>query len=74
MGPGVRIKCPTCRKAGFWMEKPLGPFCSERCKLVDLGKWLGGEHRISSRLQAEDLDFFPIEGTPVEPGAERGGE
>jgi endogenous inhibitor of DNA gyrase (YacG/DUF329 family) len=56
------------------MEKPLGPFCSERCKLVDLGKWLGGEHRISSRLQAEDLDFFPIDGTPVEPGAERGGE
>jgi hypothetical protein len=32
---------------------PPGPFCSERCKLVDLGKWLGEEYRISEPLQPD---------------------
>ena len=27
-------------------ENPWAPFCSERCKLVDLGKWLGEEYRV----------------------------
>jgi endogenous inhibitor of DNA gyrase (YacG/DUF329 family) len=35
-----------------------GPFCSHRCKLIDLGKWLGGEHAISSPLRPEHLETF----------------
>jgi uncharacterized protein len=39
--------CPTCRKAAApRRENAFFPFCSERCKLVDLGKWLTGEYRI----------------------------
>ncbi len=52
----ARIKCPSCGREGDWFERPEGPFCSRRCKLVDLGKWFGEEHVISRPLQAESLD------------------
>ena len=37
------------RSAGH--EAPHLPFCSERCKLLDLGKWLDGTHRIEEPLE-----------------------
>lgn len=53
MSAPLRVRCPTCRRTGPWFEGPYGPFCSERCKLVDLGRWLGEEYRISEPLAAE---------------------
>jgi len=50
-----RSKCPACKKEGDWFSGPYGPFCSHRCKLVDLGKWLGEEHRISEPLSSDAL-------------------
>ena len=47
------MKCPTCGKEGDWFAGDYGPFCSRRCKLVDLGKWLGEEHRISEPFKPE---------------------
>lgn len=47
------VRCPTCRKKGAWLSGPYGPFCSRRCKLVDLGKWLKEEHAISEPLRPE---------------------
>ena len=44
------VRCPTCKKKGPWFDGPYGPFCSERCKLIDLGRWLGEEYRISEPL------------------------
>jgi endogenous inhibitor of DNA gyrase (YacG/DUF329 family) len=38
--------CPTCRGAAVKDGNKLWPFCSERCHLVDLGRWLGEEYRI----------------------------
>ena len=37
------------------------PFCSKRCKLIDLGRWLGGRYRIESPLEATDRDVPPGE-------------
>lgn len=51
-------KCPTCRKSGHWLAGPFAPFCSKRCKLVDLGKWLGGEHVISEPLTPDRFSGF----------------
>lgn len=51
----VTATCPACRKQGDWFAGPSGPFCSQRCKLIDLGKWFGGEHAISEPLRAEHL-------------------
>ena len=40
-------RCPTCRKQVVKEAVPkLYPFCSERCHLVDLGRWLGEEYRV----------------------------
>lgn len=55
MKPPRKVKCPTCKKEGDWFETEQGPFCSPRCKLVDLGKWLGQENRISEPLGPEHL-------------------
>lgn len=54
----VSVRCPTCRKRGDWMSGKYGPFCSHRCKLIDLGKWLGEEHAIASPLRPEHLEKF----------------
>jgi endogenous inhibitor of DNA gyrase (YacG/DUF329 family) len=47
----LRVPCPNCGKDTTADEKkPLPkwfPFCSERCKLLDLGKWADGSYRIS---------------------------
>lgn len=50
------VICPTCRKRGAWFDGKFGPFCSQRCKLVDLGRWLGEEYRLSSPLRLEHLE------------------
>jgi len=41
------IKCPQCRKPTAWQENPFRPFCSERCQLVDLGRWADEDYRIA---------------------------
>ena len=42
-----RIKCPSCGKPVNWnAENPWRPFCSERCKLIDLGGWIEERYRI----------------------------
>ena len=38
-------KCPICRRS-VKRNDPEFPFCSERCRFVDLGRWLGGDYRI----------------------------
>ena len=38
--------CPTCKKPSGQDGNKFFPFCSERCQLVDLGKWLNEEYRI----------------------------
>jgi hypothetical protein len=41
----MKGSCPSCRQATERSSK-LFPFCSERCQLVDLGRWLSEEYRI----------------------------
>ncbi|MFI4914738.1 MAG: DNA gyrase inhibitor YacG [Steroidobacterales bacterium] len=42
----MRVLCPTCRRELVWSESPFRPFCSERCRLIDLGAWLSERHAI----------------------------
>jgi endogenous inhibitor of DNA gyrase (YacG/DUF329 family) len=46
----MNIACPTCKKkTPFEIEKNIfRPFCSERCKLIDLGEWASGKLAIPS--------------------------
>ena len=38
--------CPTCKAEFERSETQFPPFCSERCKLIDLGKWFDGSYAI----------------------------
>ena len=54
----AKPKCPTCGKPSDLDAPPAGPFCSERCKMIDLGKWLGEEYRISEPLRPDHFAEF----------------
>jgi uncharacterized protein len=43
----MKLKCPTCKKQVTAKDTEF-PFCSERCRLIDLGKWASGAYVISS--------------------------
>ena len=41
------VKCPTCRRPVEWSaESVYRPFCSDRCRLIDLGAWFSEQHKI----------------------------
>ena len=42
-----KLACPICGKAVIWSaENRWRPFCSERCKLIDLGQWATEKYRV----------------------------
>jgi endogenous inhibitor of DNA gyrase (YacG/DUF329 family) len=46
--PPIKLNCPTCQANLVWSERyPHRPFCSERCKLIDLGEWACENRRIA---------------------------
>ncbi|MBS1816042.1 MAG: DNA gyrase inhibitor YacG [Acidobacteria bacterium] len=48
------LRCPTCRTI-VPMDSPDVPFCSDRCRLIDLGKWASGDYKISSPILDPDV-------------------
>jgi hypothetical protein len=57
------VRCPVCRKASATRAtNPSYPFCSPRCRAVDLGKWLGEEYRVPDRAADEREDELPDSG------------
>jgi uncharacterized protein len=60
----IQARCPICEKAmaGQSTEFPHLPFCSERCRRIDLGRWLGERYRVpdpTGELDADDPDLLP---------------
>lgn len=45
----MRVTCPICGKPfefSSFDDQPAFPFCSDRCKLIDLGRWIDGNYMI----------------------------
>ena len=60
----LRTACPTCKREIEWSAaSPWRPFCSERCKMVDLGAWLAEKHAIPGD-PVEDSDNSAADGEP----------
>jgi endogenous inhibitor of DNA gyrase (YacG/DUF329 family) len=72
MKPTPHVRCPTCKEKGDWFAGDYGPFCSKRCKLVDLGKWFSEEHKISEPLRAEQME--DLDGIEEEKPKENSGD
>lgn len=54
------VNCPTCAKQVEWKpENRFRPFCSERCKKIDLGAWANEEYRVSQSAPSEDEELPP---------------
>jgi hypothetical protein len=48
------VKCPTCRRPVEWSEaSAYRPFCSDRCRLIDLGAWFSEQHAIPDEPATE---------------------
>ena len=47
------MKCPICQKEVAFSD-PEMPFCSERCRLIDLGNWASEKYVISSPIESHD--------------------
>ena len=58
------VKCPTCRRAVDWAPESVHrPFCSDRCRLIDLGAWLSEKHAIP----ADEEPSMDAEAPPTAP-------
>ena len=49
-----KINCPTCYREVDWENNPARPFCCDRCRLIDLGKWADEEYHIEGKKVPED--------------------
>ncbi|MFH1148310.1 MAG: DNA gyrase inhibitor YacG [Pseudomonadota bacterium] len=49
----MRVKCPICSRLCPWEGNPFRPFCSDRCKLLDLGKWFDEDYRIPGEIERQ---------------------
>ncbi len=57
--------CPICGKPA---ARKFQPFCSDRCSLVDLGRWLGEGYRVPTTVSPEDEESVPDEQAGEEGG------
>jgi len=58
------VRCPQCGgDAVYAPENPWRPFCSERCKLIDLGAWATDSYRVPVKEQDLDPDALPPDAT-----------
>lgn len=54
--PRTQVNCPNCRKPVVWsVENEFRPFCSERCKLIDLGEWASGRMVVPADADYDDI-------------------
>jgi uncharacterized protein len=52
------MRCPICRKA-VQRDGEFIPFCSDRCRIIDLGNWASGKYVISTPADPQDLENIP---------------
>ncbi|OZA10556.1 MAG: DNA gyrase inhibitor YacG [Hydrogenophilales bacterium 17-62-8] len=54
------VHCPTCDASVNWTaENRWKPFCSERCKLIDLGQWAAEKYRVPAEEQEPESEETP---------------
>ena len=50
-----QVRCPNCGGDALWApENPWRPFCSERCKQIDLGAWASESYRITEQVSDDE--------------------
>lgn len=59
MNKNLVVNCPKCKESFAYGDSQFRPFCSERCKEVDLGHWFQENYKVPSKekLSEEDIEF-----------------
>jgi uncharacterized protein len=53
----TKVRCPTCGREVEWSEQSkYRPFCSDRCRLIDLGAWFAEEHAVPGEPVADESE------------------
>ncbi len=56
----LKVPCPSCRKPALYAaSNPWRPFCSERCRSVDLGAWASEQFRVPAEAPTDDDQLQP---------------
>ena len=59
---GHVVSCPTCKEETLYRaDNPFRPFCSERCRLIDLGEWADEGHRIPGQPATSEFNKLEID-------------
>lgn len=59
-----KVLCPTCNKdCDFDQTNPFRPFCSEKCKLIDFGKWANEEYQLPETETGSNNHIHNIDDT-----------
>lgn len=61
----IKVKCPTCESEFNYYDSESRPFCTEKCKLIDLGQWLTESYSVPGKTleeerlerELEDIDY-----------------
>ena len=66
MTAGARyVSCPRCGAQVVWMpDSRYRPFCSERCRMVDLGAWATERYRVAAAENDDEIEGTPPPETP----------
>ena len=59
-----RVPCPTCRRPTALADNPHRPFCSERCKVLDLAAWADERYRIPGEPVPQEAEAADGDTTP----------
>ena len=65
-----KVRCPICERPLDQQgpkEWPDWPFCSKRCRMADLGRWLGGSYHIDTPIKPEESESFDELGDSPKP-------
>lgn len=63
----ISVRCPICNclmQGQGPAEWPAFPFCSERCRTIDLGRWLGEAYRVAADPAEETPELFDANDSP----------
>ncbi len=52
----MNIRCPKCGKPAKWEGNKWRPFCSERCKALDLGAWASEDYKVAGEESIDEND------------------
>lgn len=50
----IQVTCPTCKKKFDYFSSEFRPFCSEKCRLIDLGQWLSESYTVPAQKLTEE--------------------